>query len=162
MSGQTSTDLLKISIQFQISDGIAFSVADALGNFVIVPELAQVGSLRITFQGLGKSNHDLNAGVYAGQFFLTYTGKITPAAFDTLQICYDTTVATASVIILDMDSDEQWTVRAFDPRGTDIRTIVLDSSIPPVEFGATLWSVSFGLGYPYRFYQRRFTAIVRP
>ncbi len=133
------TEGTSISNQYQASDGVSFSLEG--GGF---PVIAEAGSPRTAFAGYpsGAGDDTPAPGQGVGTFFLTDDGVVEgiPQA---LIISYDSPVAAASGVIIDIDGDEAWDVEARNSSGVVIDTVSLSSGDPDTGDGiATPWSFS--------------------
>ena len=141
--GGTATESVAISDQFRSTFGVRFLMEG--GG---VPLLAQVGGAMTAFGGGIENVPDMPLpGQGVGDFFLTDDGSVA-APPRPLWIGYDTPVAGASGVILDVDFwgrsttiYESWSIDAFDIHGQYLDTIEISAGDPGAGDGvASTWS----------------------
>ncbi len=138
--GSTPAALDAVNTQFSDSDGVTFGLLTG-GD----PVLAKVGgaddSEREAF--FGPTGPDTLVSD-VGQFFLTDTGVVGPCC-PNLVVTYDSPVATASGVVLDVDTGEVWTILAFDAEGNLLDQVTFTEGDPNTGDGSlTPWSLGDG------------------
>ena len=138
-----ATDALVLAQQFRPTMGIRFSRADA-GSVA----LAKTGAPYTAFAA-GPDTASITAGdavlatdpwaASVGEFFVKLSGTTATA----LVIDYDYATAAASGLILDVDADETWVVRAYSDAGVTLvaETVLAGGSAGTGDQTATPWAI---------------------
>lgn len=135
--GDTPVEGLQITNQFASTAGVTFSLVDGGTGETVDggPVLADVGGNRTAFIGAGNVGDGIAAQDVdkIGTFFLTDDGQTTGGLRNPILVAtYSVASSFISADILDIDSNETFTIRFYDSviGGTLLNTINLTTSSP--------------------------------
>ncbi len=121
--GMEPVEKMEINDQFLNFCGVSFRLSNGES-----PRLAQVGSPRVSFEGVGENKDDQPAADQSvGNFFLTDDSTLGVGSWDAFIIDYRVPVSAASAVLLDIDGPEEWVIEAYNESGEVIDSIMLRS-----------------------------------
>jgi hypothetical protein len=132
--GGPPTESMNISNQYQASYGMRFANSD--GSF---PIIVQAGSPGVGFTS-AYGDDTPAPGENCGSFFLTISAT---GPHSDLIVGYSSLASSVGGVVLDIDNNEAWTIRALDSLNHVVDTLVLDTNTAHTgDALATPWSFS--------------------